>query len=88
MISQKKLIMCMLYLIECPAGFLGDNCSISCPYPSYGKLCNHMCGCAKSSCHHVYGCSITTSSTTGKEGNLCFLVSVAFFFQISERDIG
>lgn len=78
----------IIFFIECHAGFLGDNCSISCPYPSYGKLCNQMCGCSKSSCHHIYGCSFTTSSTTGKERNVCLYLSLWHFFLISEGNIG
>lgn len=77
--------MCMLYLIECPAGFLGDNCSISCPYPSYGTLCNQMCGCSKSSCHHVFGCSINTSSTTGIKKKFMLTCLSGIFSNFKER---
>lgn len=61
--------------IDCPVGFVGDTCATSCPYPSYGALCNETCDCLKSSCHHIYGCNNISSTSTGKKGHLCFLLS-------------
>lgn len=65
----------MLYFIGCPAGFCGDNCTTSCPYPSYGAFCNETCDCLKLSCHHIHGCNNIPSTTTGKKENYCFNVS-------------
>nr|XP_022295903.1 multiple epidermal growth factor-like domains protein 11 isoform X2 [Crassostrea virginica] len=52
-----------LICTECPAGLFGRNCSAFCPYPLYGVLCNETCDCSNSSCHHAYGCKITTLSS-------------------------
>ena len=51
---------------ECSPGFAGDDCTDPCPYPRYGALCNDTCDCSSSSCHHVFGCNITTFSPTGR----------------------
>ncbi|XP_065936262.1 multiple epidermal growth factor-like domains protein 10 isoform X2 [Magallana gigas] len=44
--------------IECSPGFLGLNCSSSCPKNSYGKKCEFDCHCDKEThyCHHICGC--------------------------------
>ena len=51
--------------LDCSAGFFGDNCSESCPFPQYGLLCNETCDCSNSSCHQIYGCRTTTLIPTG-----------------------
>lgn len=56
----------MIYFTECAPGFAGDNCIDTCPYPRYGSHCNDTCDCSNSSCHHVYGCIITTSTASGR----------------------
>lgn len=45
-------------MTECSPGFLGLNCSSSCPKNSYGKKCEFDCHCDKEThyCHHICGC--------------------------------
>uniref|UniRef100_A0A8W8JC16 Uncharacterized protein n=1 Tax=Magallana gigas TaxID=29159 RepID=A0A8W8JC16_MAGGI len=51
----------------CPDGYTGDSCHITCPAPSYGPGCQQQCHtCSVTSCHHVHGCSIHTSTFTKK----------------------
>lgn len=42
---------------ECMDGFLGENCSYSCPYPTYGKKCKQTCHCDNATCVPTTGCS-------------------------------
>ena len=56
---------CIINDLDCSAGFFGDNCSESCPFPQYGPLCKETCDCSNSSCHHIYGCRTTTLIPTG-----------------------
>ncbi|XP_078314489.1 uncharacterized protein LOC144619682 [Crassostrea virginica] len=41
----------------CSIGFYGPNCTIKCPFPTYGKDCQLDCRCSKSLCSHVDGCN-------------------------------
>ena len=49
-----------LTFIDCPVGYYGDNCSFSCPATKYGNGCAETCACTNASCHHIYGCNMTT----------------------------
>ena len=41
----------------CSDGFFLPNCSISCPFPSYGRRClDGECNCSKESCDPRNGC--------------------------------
>lgn len=42
--------------VECEAGYLGPNCSVRCPYRSYGKQCQMVCNCPEASCNFAVGC--------------------------------
>ena len=46
----------MLYHSGCMDGFIGRNCNVQCPLPSYGQGCQLECKCQPSDCHHVFGC--------------------------------
>ena len=37
-------------------GFIGINCNVHCPLPSYGQGCQLECFCQPNDCHHVFGC--------------------------------
>lgn len=50
----------IIIFVECPAGNLRQNCSDSCPWPTYGAWCNQICPCA--TCNHIEGCMTTTST--------------------------
>ncbi|XP_078314480.1 uncharacterized protein LOC144619678 [Crassostrea virginica] len=41
----------------CNIGFHGPNCTITCPFPGYGKDCQLKCRCSESLCSHVDGCN-------------------------------
>lgn len=43
------------------AGYAGWNCSIPCPYPTYGERCLGFCDCYKDLCDMSMGCIILTT---------------------------
>ena len=43
-------------LTECIQGYLGPDCALSCPYPSYGERCQGHCNCSNTSCDVSIGC--------------------------------
>ena len=57
------------YIIACPPGFFGTNCSVQCPSPSFGLHCLNECNCSQSECDPEQGCS--------KYGNMFILCSDA-----------
>lgn len=46
---------------ECMAGYVGWNCSMPCPYPTYGWGCQGSCDCYEDLCHVSMGCIIPTT---------------------------
>ncbi|XP_062611178.1 uncharacterized protein LOC134273026 [Saccostrea cucullata] len=66
-IDNNMLICCFGYrwnsssssCIECPQGFTGANCTIQCPFPTYGRKCQEKCTCKRSSCDSRYGCILS-----------------------------
>lgn len=47
----------MVFIIECPKGTYGENCSVQCPDNMYGELCAKRCDCkANQVCNRVDGC--------------------------------
>lgn len=44
------------FLTGCPIGFLANNCSISCRFPSYGLNCQKECNCTENICNFKDGC--------------------------------
>ena len=42
--------------VECNVGYVGKNCSMPCPYNSYGKLCQMTCTSTKDECDLIRGC--------------------------------
>ena len=49
------------YFEECGPGFSGPNCTILCPYPTYGDGCQGLCDCDKNTCDFSIGCKISTT---------------------------
>lgn len=47
----------------CMDGYHGENCSISCPYPFFGKECQMICNCSEDLCDISKGCPIETTDT-------------------------
>ena len=48
-------------LLECHPGYIGPNCTIQCPYPTYGELCQGYCNCRKENCDVSTGCRAPTT---------------------------
>jgi hypothetical protein len=46
----------LLFSLDCPAGYIGENCSIPCRYPSFGHACHGRCNCNESDCLITSGC--------------------------------
>lgn len=42
--------------VECDIGFFASSCSLTCPYPTYGRGCQNICNCTKDMCDYVQGC--------------------------------
>lgn len=51
-----------VHLLECMAGYTGLNCTIRCPYPSYGVNCQGTCNCSEEDCDVSTGCELTTGT--------------------------
>ena len=41
-------------------GFYGENCTETCPFPSYGRDCQDICDCTVDDCNFVIGCEKKT----------------------------
>nr|XP_022290070.1 multiple epidermal growth factor-like domains protein 10 [Crassostrea virginica] len=50
---------------ECKPGSFGRNCSLICPFPTYGKKCQNKCNCDNETCNAITGC--TTQTTDDEE---------------------
>lgn len=50
------------FFLECLPGYIGLNCTIKCPYPTYGSRCKRFCECSNYTCDVSTGCR---SFTTG-----------------------
>uniref|UniRef100_K1PGV2 Uncharacterized protein n=1 Tax=Magallana gigas TaxID=29159 RepID=K1PGV2_MAGGI len=46
----------MFEFVECDIGFFAISCSLTCPYPTYGRGCQNICNCTKDMCDYVQGC--------------------------------
>ncbi|XP_078334363.1 laminin subunit alpha lam-3-like isoform X1 [Crassostrea virginica] len=46
---------------KCTPGYTGLNCTIRCPYPSYGENCQRNCTCSKEDCDVSTGCRTVTT---------------------------
>ncbi|XP_048766586.2 scavenger receptor class F member 1-like [Ostrea edulis] len=42
--------------IECPPGYITNNCTLPCRYPSFGPACQEKCNCKESDCNSGTGC--------------------------------
>ena len=49
------------FLLECMTGYTGFNCTIRCPFPSYGDNCQGNCTCSKEDCDVSTGCRTVTT---------------------------
>lgn len=47
--------------LGCMPGYSGVNCSLQCPYPSYGVNCQKICNCIQELCDVSTGCQQTTT---------------------------
>lgn len=46
----------LLNFSECMQGYHGVNCSIQCPFPTYGIRCQKYCTCSRDLCDVSTGC--------------------------------
>lgn len=46
----------LISILECDIGFYTSSCSLTCPYPTYGRGCQNICNCTKDMCDYVQGC--------------------------------
>lgn len=53
------------YFAACTSGFFGSLCDLKCPLGFFGPNCAGKCFpmCTDYICHHVYGCSNSTTDT-------------------------
>lgn len=49
--------------VACMPGFIGMNCSVSCPYPYYGVECQRRCNCSRVLCDVSIGCQTKSIAT-------------------------
>ncbi|XP_048771638.2 platelet endothelial aggregation receptor 1-like isoform X1 [Ostrea edulis] len=69
--------------VECGAGYVGPNCSLTCPFPFFGPGCNSTCECSNQSCHFAKRCVELNESTecdVGYMGPNCSLTCPVPFF--------
>lgn len=48
--------------LECTTGYGGPNCTLQCPYPTYGDRCEKDCDCIEYLCDVSTGCSKRNTS--------------------------
>ena len=48
---------------ECMPGSFGTNCTLICPFPTYGKKCQNICHCDNKTCNAITGCTTQTTGT-------------------------
>lgn len=49
----------------CMKGYHGVNCTMQCPFPTYGVRCQKYCHCTKHLCDVSKGCSTLDNGNTG-----------------------
>nr|XP_034330970.1 multiple epidermal growth factor-like domains protein 11 [Crassostrea gigas]XP_034330971.1 multiple epidermal growth factor-like domains protein 11 [Crassostrea gigas] len=55
--------------IHCSAGFVGNDCTIPCRFPSFGFRCQSKCYCSMEKCDHKIGCNESSTICNSEEGN-------------------
>ena len=56
LLITKYLFNVSKYIKACPPGYYGNNCSVQCPFPSFGLKCLEECNCSHSECDPDLGC--------------------------------
>lgn len=51
----------LIHFVACTGGYIGEDCSATCPELYYGQECRFKCTCTKDQCNHVVGCSKSVS---------------------------
>lgn len=63
----------------CRPGYIGKNCTSSCPYPTYGHGCQGICDCGKDKCDVSTGCeSNITVCSPGYIGINCTTINCTY----------
>ena len=55
-LDKYKLIINLINIVECKVGYFEENCSLQCPYNTYGKHCQQECLCSEDECDFQQGC--------------------------------
>lgn len=53
---NKVYILHVFHILACEIGYLGKDCDVKCPFPSYGNECQLRCTCEETDCDFVNGC--------------------------------
>lgn len=51
-----SFIIYAFFILVCPLGYIGLNCSFRCRYPAFGQFCQNKCYCLQFHCDHRTGC--------------------------------
>lgn len=72
---------------NCPSGYHGPLCNITCRHPSYGKDCQSECLCGEVQCNPITGC-VWNNATNGVpvKDTIFFLLNSTSVTNISEED--
>ena len=76
--NKSKLFTFFMNPLECSPGYTGPNCSIQCPYPTYGEKCQGYCDCDRDSCDFTTGCTLLTTGT--------YLIYQYFIFKKGKKE--
>ena len=61
--TPSNICFLLKFYLECMAGYVGPNCTIRCPFPSYGDNCQGNCYCSEENCDVSTGCRTVTTET-------------------------
>ena len=67
----------------CMSGYFGRNCSLQCPYPTFGKRCQGKCDCEQDLCDVSTGCKIQSTGIGVILQLISYIHSGIFFFKFS-----
>ncbi|XP_062620683.1 uncharacterized protein LOC134282294 isoform X1 [Saccostrea cucullata] len=59
--------------VGCPVGYIGPNCKLKCPFPTFGHFCQSNCECNIEKCHFTTGCIQNLLTDNEEAGNTIFI---------------
>uniref|UniRef100_A0A8W8JLB4 Uncharacterized protein n=1 Tax=Magallana gigas TaxID=29159 RepID=A0A8W8JLB4_MAGGI len=76
----------------CMPGYSGINCTVVCPYPTYGHNCQGLCDCDEDICDVSTGCTQITTETNDCnidcEENMCNVSSGCTQITTGKNSVG